>query len=368
MARILDNSSHLPARYIPEAFVLARGAFQEGKPRESVKIYLDILGKEQVSKEQTNRALFELAQVYREIGLHSRALDTASELLHRKPDNAAVFSFLLEVSAKNLAFDKLKTIIELYRGAVSDPLRMRIAHALCSFGERLLQNGKEAAALTEVRAALRWQVLSGRAKILLWRITSEDLWKKSGQNTRSLWSALAADLEARFQIQRETHVSPAAGADHLSKLLAFMSATHAPRSIFFTMQREFLRLSGLEKMNPEQVENFERIVFYAFVELVRDRRFMHDQSLFEVLECLTSGPLLGLAQNLRESSELEKLRFVVLNTAVSAHRCSACGSFHAQFEWVCRTCGALETLGPALSTEASPPLKQPLKASLKPSV
>ena len=350
------------ARYIPEAFVLARGAFQEGKPRDAVKIYLDILGNEQVSKEQTNRAMFELAQVYQEIGLQSRAVDTASELLYRKPDNTTVFSFLLDVCVKNLTFDKLKNILEVYRGPVNDPLRMRISHALCSYGERLFQNSKETLALAEVRSALRWQVLSGRAKILLWRITSEDLWKKSGQNTRSLWSALAADLEARFQIQRETQISPAAGAEHLSKLLAFMSAAHAPRSIFLTMQREFLRISGLEKMNAEQIEKFERIIFYAFMELVRDRRFLRDASLFEVLECLTSGPLLSLARNLRESAELEHLRTEVLNTAVSAHRCTACGSFHAHFDWFCRVCGALESFVPILAAETPPSLKPLLKA------
>lgn len=107
---------------LAEAFVIARHHLQEGRPRESVRIYLDILGHEQVSTQQTNRALFELSQVYAELGLQSRALDTGLELLHRKPDDGRVFTYLLDLCTRYGILDRVKGLLSIRKGRIDEGL------------------------------------------------------------------------------------------------------------------------------------------------------------------------------------------------------------------------------------------------------
>lgn len=360
--RILDESSPeeaaesvtlSSASAIPQAFVLARNFFQQGQAREAIRVYLEILGSEQVSKQQTNRALFELSQVYMHIGLQARAFETALELLHRKPEHAGVLNHLLELCMLPQFLDRVRTVVQIYRGNTSDELRTKIAHVLAQWAEHQKSEGKEREALESARQAVRWQMLSSRAKILLWQITSEDLWHKCGTDSLALWNALAADLEARWRIGQETDVSPSAGAKHLGKCLAHLSVANAPNEAFAQIREEFERNSGRLKLSPHHQRDFEWIIVLAALEVLSDPHLRQDAALQGIVKILAPHVWPGVVPFVVAAPDPGALWTGVLQTAFLSHKCKNCLSLHSHFRWKCVHCGALESLHPVLSANQS---------------
>ena len=92
---------------IGSLFVAARYAVQESAYREAVALYLQILGSESVSRVHTNKAMFELSQVYALSSLPLKAFETGVELLHRKPAHTDLFRFLLHQLKDNFDEERL---------------------------------------------------------------------------------------------------------------------------------------------------------------------------------------------------------------------------------------------------------------------
>lgn len=334
---------------LAEAFVLARYQLQEHLLREAVKTYLSILAHEQVSKRQTNQALFEISQVYSEMGLQDRAFDTALELFSRKPDEPRVFEYLVDCCIRFARFDRLRSILQINHTKPNAALRMRTSHALCELAERQLRESKPRDALETAREAVSWHVVSGRAKILLWRITGDDLWARAGDDARTIWMALATDLEARWRILRDTGTSPAAGAEHLGSLIAHVSAIPEPLQAYEKIATEFQKVSGRARLDSGELREFESLIWFAIVELTGRTDPFSDKRLRDVACALSDECCRFLASQSNAEGGLTKQRFGILRAAFRLHRCRDCGATSESHEWRCRQCGRLETLNPVFA-------------------
>lgn len=328
---------------ISQAFVFARSMIQQGRAREAVQTYLEILAFEQVTKKETNRALYELSQTYAELGLSSRAIETGMELLHRKPELVAVFEHVMKLCVRFGEFSRLKDVLQTFKGQLTPPQRMVVAHAFAEAGENQLASTHRKEALEFARLAARYFGVSARAKILLWQVTSLDLWERSAKEPSSLWLALAADLEARAQIARETQISPAAGADYLAECLGNLATAHAVRpvrEVFQKIQSEFLKVSGRGRMDLIESEKNEWIIVYAALRFLNDPVFWESQSLRDIVEVLAPN---AWPRAVGQEHHLS-LRTAVLADGLKIQSCAHCHSIVAQFSWMCQVCGALESM------------------------
>lgn len=330
---------------VSQAFVTARSLVQSGRSREAIQVYLDILGFEQISKKQTNRALFELSQTYQSLGLGNKAFDTALELLYRKPEHTLVMEHLVQLCLRFSFFEKLPPALEVFKGNPDTRTRLLICHALCEAGERALDDGNRRLALEHARNASRWSLLSGRAKVLLWKVTSQDLWEHSGKDASSAWTALAADLEARWQIEQDTGVSAAAGSDYLAELVANLAASQKDQ-IEFNFAHifpEFQKITGRSRMTPEQTSKNEWLGVFAAAHLMQDTAYLQTPYVRCVLTKLSPTLVSLLFNNETQQSSL-KTKF--LASGLNLHKCNVCKTFVAQFEWMCHVCGSPESYQP----------------------
>ncbi len=331
--------------FIAEAFVLARNFFQTNNPREAIKIYIDILTHQHVSKQETHRALYELSQVYSFIGLYTRAFDTALELFRRKPKNSEILEHILSLCNAEIFLEQLNAALAIYKGNPDQFLRLSIAHTLCHLAEKHMKEEKKIEDITELaRRAVRWERSSGRAVILLWETTSLQLWQKAQQEPQMMWAALSADLEALIQIYQETQISPAAGAPYLSKILLQMSAKKEILESYDLVQNEFKTMLKSKKIDSNAHRNLDISIFYAAL--------LIQKSFVTHLECLSEASFLPQILNLL-SEKQNIFQYVAqqgeaASLGYSSHYCEKCHAFYSTFSWKCLSCHAYESLKPKL--------------------
>lgn len=326
--------------YLSEAFVLARNYFQIGNSKESVKIYIDILTHENVSKQETHRALFELSQVYDSIGLQVRAFDTSIELFRRIPSNTEVLEHILKVCASGFFPDKLNIALNIFKGSPDVKLRLNIAHALCKIGEmHFMEIEKLDKAIELARSALRWESGSGRAMILLWQATSHELWKKVSHDPKMMWTALGTDLEALIQIYRNTNVSPAAGAQYLSTIISKISDEKEAIESYTIVQKEFMRTLNKDKIDLNTQKYLWASIFHASLLIQNSPELKKSKFLSDVLAIL--GESQSYFDFVLKQDEAARIGY-------SSHYCEKCSSFFSSFAWKCMYCNAEETLKPVV--------------------
>jgi hypothetical protein len=337
---------------IESGFVLARSNFQNGRHREAVNLYLEILGSEKVSKEETNRALFELAQTHLALGLQNRAYDTAFELLHRKPDRREVMALLLDILESGTGFDQLDRVLSVWKGREDDRLRKRISHLLCRHGEQLVQAGQVDAARETFMRAARRDLQCGRARIELWRSTSAEARQRCGSDVKKLWSALAADLEARVRIASETGITPSAGRDVLASWLETMTDVSGHLESLFEFRHEFLAVMGEPTALSQQTTAVvDTLLFQACIALVEGST-TPERSLQGFALAKAISPSIE-----KRFPQLELLKDEGLGIWVrknlSNHVCQSCRAVTTSHLWQCPSCGNLETLASSLTTDDS---------------
>ncbi len=326
--------------YLPEAFVLARNYFQIGNARESIKIYIDILTHENVSKQETHRALFELSQVYASIGLQVRAFDTSIELFRRIPSNTEVLEHILKVCSSGFFPDKLNIALAIFKGSPDAKLRLNISHSLCKIGEmQLLETEKFDKAIELARSALRWERSSGRAMILLWHATSHELWQKISHDPKMMWTALAADLEALIQIHSNTNVSPAAGAKYLSIIISKISDEREAIESYAVVQNEFTRTLNKDKITLNTQKYLWASIFHASLLIQNSPELKKGRFLSDVLAIL--GESHCYFDFVLKQGEAARIGY-------ASHFCEKCSSFSSSFAWKCLYCNAEETLKPII--------------------
>lgn len=326
--------------YISQAFVIARNYFQIGNVRESIKIYIEILTHENVSKQETNRALFELSQVYASIGLNMRAFDTLFELFRRMPKSTIILEHILKICAAGFFPDKLNQALNIFKGNSDTTLRLKIAHSLCNIGEtHLLDIEKLNKAIELARNALRWEQSSGRAMILLWQATSQEIWQKISHDPKMMWAALGTDLEALIQINKNTYLSPVAPAKYLAAIISKISDAKEAIESFTIVKNEFNKIFNKEKIDQNIQKYLWASIFHASLLIQNSPELKKSRFLSDVLAILGEEP--RYFELVLQQSEAARIGY-------SAHYCEKCKSFFSSFAWTCSFCNAEETLKPTI--------------------
>ncbi len=325
---------------ISEAFVLARNFFQIGNSKEAINLYIEIITNETVSKQETNRALFELSQVYASLRLYLRAFDTGFELFRRAPNNIQVFEHLLFVCSSGHLPEKLLATLNIIRVAPDQKLRLQIAHALCKIGEmQLLDNDKVEKTIELARSALRWENKSARAMVLLWQTTSREFWTKTSADMQAKWTALATDLEAVIEIYKDTHISPAAVATYLAEIILNMGKEKDVTQSYVIVQSEFRQVIKKDKLEINIQKFLWASIFHASLLIEKSAEFQKSKYLNDVLAIL--GENQGYLASIIQLSEAAKIGYL-------SHSCERCGAFFSSFAWKCLQCSAEETLKPII--------------------
>lgn len=330
---------------IAEAFILSRFYFQNGRARDCVKIYIDILTNEAVSKEETNQALFELSQVYRSLGLISRAYDTAFELLNRKPNHNKVLNHLVTLCSEHQMKERFNHILSIYNGSPDLSLQRTVAHAFASVGEEFLNKNQISEAVDYAHRSLKWDRASGRALILLWEASNRDIWNRTNLDLKSKWVALGASLESRGQVHLTSEVSPIAGAEHLRDIFENVCQTPGFIESFQEVEREFHQALEWKKFSLEAEKKLLESIFYALL-LLQGKNETRDHpalpGLLALITSKTKGTFVLNAEFPLQFREAIKMGFF-------AHRCQKCSAFSTRFRWQCPSCGEKESLLPIVS-------------------
>jgi hypothetical protein len=341
---VQDNKEFIHVKMI-EAFMMAHHFFQTGKTRFAIQTYIEILGNETVSKQETNRALFELSQIYLSMGLFGRAFDTAFELLNRKPLIQSVLIHILEICRQGQFPEKSIQTLNIYKGPVDLFLRRSVASYLNQTGELYLDKKQLGKAMEFARLAANWNRASARTLVLLWQITSQIFWQKDILDSKSMWVAMAADLDARAQIYLKTKISPAAGAEYLSSLILRLCQSENAIESYSIIESEFQKTLEWKKLAPDVEKNLLESIFYAII-LLQDRQEVDMQQNFTaVLSLLINKKKTMFYKNMffsEKPSKPEVLGFF-------AHQCGKCHSQFISFSWKCPQCAAEESLVPVLS-------------------
>jgi hypothetical protein len=337
-----DARQALAAFPIEALFVHARSLVQGKNPRDAVQVYLDILGDERVSKSETNRALFELAQTYALVGLFGRAFDVGFELLSRKTKHRQVFEFLLSVIAKSQRYDRVLEILPVWRGDADAKLRLRIAHAVCDHGENLLRSGNAVAARDVAALATRWSYGSARARLALWEATSSDVLAKMGPDVRQRWIAFAADLDSLSRILGDVRLSPMASSSHIFKIMDDLSKDAQSLEAFSDIESEFRIAAGLSRVGEKSTRGVvDDVVLYALLPGVQDWTDVASKGVGVIAGAVCSGLMEKMATAL---ASLDVRAGLVFLRGLKTHQCSLCGGVAQEFSWACPHCGERETL------------------------
>lgn len=325
---------------ISEAFVLARNFYQIGNSKEAINIYLEILTNESVSKQETNRALFELSQVYAALGLYLRAFDTGLELFRRTPNNFQVFTHLLFVCTAGFLPEKLLAILNIISSPPDHKLRLQIAHSLCQIGEiQLLDNDTSEKTIGLARTALRWENKSARAMILLWQVSSLEFWKQNSSDMKVKWAAFTTDLEALVEIYKDTQVSPAAVAKYLAQIILKMGQDPDVTQSYVIVQNESRFFLDKDKLEINIQKFLWASIFHATLLIEKSAEFQHSKYVNDVLAIL--GENQNYLASVTQLSAAAKIGYL-------SHSCARCGAFFSSFAWKCLQCNAEETLKPII--------------------
>jgi lipopolysaccharide biosynthesis regulator YciM len=317
-------------------FVSARYAVQEKSMREAAALYLQILGSEKVTRVQTNKAMFELVQVYAASGLTAKALETGLELLHRKPTHTDVFKLLLEMASAKGEESHLENLVKIYSGAVSGELAREVAHLLSGSSLRLMRQNDVESHNTAVRLAklaVRWCPNAIEPKLTLVEATSV-LWRVSEDRPVDQWfMGFCVDLLEAARLRRANpNLSPFAYAPLLKAWSAKLqsqgqeldTAVQRMRAeIQAQMQLEHSAEPGLATADYD----FAWTVFDALRREASPQNPMAMPSWEARLRTL-----------LKASERPKTLNFL--------HACTSCAQLQRDFSWRCSGCKRWETLQP----------------------
>ncbi|NBO38293.1 hypothetical protein EBU99_06895 [bacterium] len=353
----MDDSEELPSEVdISAAFVQARYAVQENLLREAAALYLQILGSEKVSRVQTNKAMFELAQVYALSGLRSKAIETGLELLHRKPAHTDIFRLLLGLTSEPGSENKMKTCLELYSGPRSGELAREVSHVLAACACRIvrsaqgpIEQSKLQQAVEMAKLAVRWSPSAVEPKLALVEVTSV---LRQPDANRPLDQSVMGFFVDVGEWQRLVRAQPALSASaikpSLSAWVDFLDARDSEvETTMLKMRSEILSLLG--RGHPAQGSagtgtDFEYL--HQAIALIRNKSSSRG---FESKSSQPACESMGWENVLRELLAFSEVEPLITDFQV----CSVCSEIHREFFWRCRACGRWETLLPGASAAAS---------------
>ncbi|MEY2988321.1 MAG: hypothetical protein RJB13_1842, partial [Pseudomonadota bacterium] len=288
---------------------------------------------------QTNKAMFELSQVYALSSLPLKAFETGVELLHRKPAHTDVFRFLLKQLADNFDEAHLEQIVKVYAGPASAELAREVSHMLASASSRLLSSRSESGRQSAIRLAklaVRWSPTAIEPKIALVQSTSL-LWSiEKNRPVDQLFIGFCVDVtELALMRRQSTQLSPLSVESFLEAWVTELAkfGSELEHSIQ-KMKAEILAVFKIDKRTLSSAPVFDLSFLWEVFSRLKKRAPIGAQlndSLSEPLKWEQSlKVLLGLENWVASNCEI--------------HECSQCGEVQKEFSWQCRTCNSWESL------------------------
>ncbi|MFZ9520060.1 MAG: tetratricopeptide repeat protein [Silvanigrellaceae bacterium] len=313
---------------LASVFVAARYAVQENSFREAVALYLQILGSEKVSRTQTNKAMFELTQVYALSGLSEKAIETGLELLHRKPAQPEIFKFLLSACHANPDHKLLMDVLETYSGPKSGELAREVTHFISSAARHVLLRGSQREAASLAKQAVRWSPSTLEAKLILIEATSilsqPDPTRPLDQDVLGFFVDLAELLRL--------------GRSHSNRAPFFAFSLLGAWADFFDRNDAEVE----QVLTRLKIELLNQIDFGTYA---NDEVFRRDVALFfDVMTLLRKN----MAGETRWLAALAQLLAVQLKTVrrETFFFCQGCSAMQRHFQWKCGSCGRWDSLAP----------------------
>lgn len=322
-------------------FVSARYAFQENSLREAAALYLQILGSEKVTRVQTNKAMFELSQVYAQSGLIAKAMETGLELLHRKPTNIDIFRLLLGLASQRGEEDRLETALQLYAGPSSGDLAREVAHVLSESSSRLLRDAQlesQKQAVRLAKLAVRWSPAAVEPKLTLVEATSV-LWRAAdGHAADQLLMGFCVDLLELARLKHSSSVLSAFSFEPFLRAwcLKLDSQDAEIEAAVQKMRDEILFQLRIEPLPGQSATSSDYHFVWSLLERLRASSGR---------SALSDGVLLvqpNWEKQLRTLFQLNE----VTSPLQELHECVECFEIHRKFVWRCRNCNRWETLSP----------------------
>lgn len=349
----LESGEKLYSDYtVIELFVIARNFVQKKEFRFAIKMYGDVLTSTRATTGDIYRAMFELAQVYFSLELYTRAFDTAFELLKRKPYDAIILKFVLDILDRYFDENKINQVFRTYKGNLNEQLKRQMSFLACRYTEQYLStNSNIQKAISMGKFAHKIYADSAYAQVLLWQALSLRTRHKKILDIKSQWIAFGGDLSTFVSICRKYQTSVSSGSSYLCKSFLTLYTEDRDLTQFDNIKNEFNDHLNLHSMNVQQKKIFLHILLEMYFigknTLEEEKHVTYQWFILKIFECDVN---ISKAFEIFFSFSKENI-FVnkILNPdlipiGLQTHQCKDCKSIFTQFKWSCEVCGSFESL------------------------
>jgi hypothetical protein len=217
IAQLSNKSYYVPFsnREIEKEFIYVHNCLLAENYLEAVSSLLQILKSKNVSKSQTNRALFSLASAYFKVGLNSIAYDIAIDFLLRRPKSSICLNLILDIlnSEKNVLetshlAQKLSKALKCFEGFPEVAMSIKVSRLLCFIGECFVVSNPQTG-LEWARKAKQWWSRSGEVALLLLKL---NIVINAKQEKNLSLSEKEAFIKERIEISNKFNLSLSAEA------------------------------------------------------------------------------------------------------------------------------------------------------------
>lgn len=334
----LFPSKSLKVSNIIHAFVLARYAFQNQKPREAIKIYSSIIMSDKASRHDIVQALFELSQVYEALHLFERSYDSLYELLHYETGQRAFIVSALKLYKSFPAYNRIEDLLKLYKGQRDQEIKCLISDAYVFFAESAFNKENYLEAQELSRKALRWFDGSAHAHVIFWMATSGFKVSQSRDGEQTCLS-LGLVLSLQYDVLKKTHVSPFAFTAYLSGLLLQILENEENLRYFAQKKGDFLWQSKFQELSDGEKNLYCQPVILSISSIYKNLHERQKKILDQLIESLAHPPI-----SILYSEALKKSKQSQFKEKLVIHECRSCHALHKSFLWECPVCNCREPL------------------------
>ncbi len=147
-------------------FALASLFVKRGEVDRAIRIHQNLIARPMLSRQERNRALYELARDYMRAGLLDRAESLFSELIEDATYGQQSRRQLLDVYQQEKEWDKAIHIARRLEAVKGQPLAPILAHFFCEQADEVLARGDSTLAMKMVKRAFNEDRNSVRATLL----------------------------------------------------------------------------------------------------------------------------------------------------------------------------------------------------------
>jgi lipopolysaccharide biosynthesis regulator YciM len=163
---VFIQMSELDSDTVELHFALAGLFVKRGEVDRAIRIHQNLIARPMLSRNDRNRALFELAQDYMRAGLLDRAENLFSELVDDVVFGQRSRRQLLDVYQQEKEWDKAIQIARRLNGIKGQALAPILAHFFCEQADEVLSRGDSSLAMKMVKRAFNEDRNSVRATLL----------------------------------------------------------------------------------------------------------------------------------------------------------------------------------------------------------